>query len=155
MVNSGEMRRNEVAVQPPDPSAAGLVFIGVIRTPWTSPRDCPHGGREDGPVCRIEVSEPWVPALDGIEDFERIEVLYWLHQARRDLVRQSPGNDGKTRGAFGLRSPIRPNPIGISLVRLLGRNGSTLSVRGLDCLDGTPLLDLKPERCPFTPPRDI
>ena len=108
MVNSGEMRRNEVAVQPPEPSAAGLVFIGVIRTPWTSPRDCPHGGREDGPVCRIEVSEPWVPALDGIEDFERIEVLYWLHQARRDLVRQSPGNDGKTRGAFGL-SPCNPS----------------------------------------------
>ena len=99
MVTSGERRRNEVAVQPPEPSAAGLVFIGVIRTPWTSPRDCPHGGREDGPVCRIEVSEPWVPALDGIEDFERIEVLYWLHQARRDLVRQSPGNDGKTRGS--------------------------------------------------------
>jgi tRNA (adenine37-N6)-methyltransferase len=82
-------------------------------------------------------------------------VLYWLHEARRDLVRQSPADDGKTRGTFALRSPIRPNPIGISLVRLLARDGSTLSVRGLDCLDRTPLLDLKPERCPFTPGRDI
>jgi tRNA-Thr(GGU) m(6)t(6)A37 methyltransferase TsaA len=155
MVSAGDMRPNEVAVQLPEASAVGLLFIGVIRTPWTSPRDCPHAGREDGPVCRIEVSEPWVPALDGIEESERIEVLYWLHQARRDLVRQSPGKDGKTHGTFGLRSPIRPNPIGISLVRLLAREGSTLSVRGLDCLDGTPLLDLKPERCPFTPGHEI
>ena len=146
------MRRNEVAVHRPN-WCYGLRVHRRHPDPWTSCGFIRSG--EDGPVCRIEVSEPWVPALDGIEHFERIEVLYWLHQARRDLVRQSPGNDGKTHGTFGLRSPIRPNPIGISLVRLLGRDGSTLSVRGLDCLDGTPLLDLKPERCPFTPPRDI
>jgi hypothetical protein len=54
------MRHNEVAVELPEPTAAGLVFIGVIRTPWTSRLDCPRQGRQDGPICRVEVSEPWV-----------------------------------------------------------------------------------------------
>ncbi len=78
-------------------------------------------------------------------------MIYWLHRSRRDLLRQSPRDDGATRGTFALRSPLRPNPIGTSLVALVGREGSTLLVRGLDCLDGTPLVDLKPDRCAFTP----
>ena len=82
---------------------------------------------------------------------QRSEVLYWLHESRRDLVRQSPANDGRTRGTFSLRSPVRPNPIGTALVGLVERRGSTLLVKGLDCLDGTPLIDLKPDRCLFTP----
>ena len=151
MVRLNEVRRNEVAVEPPASFDAGLTFIGSIRTPWTSRLDCPRQGRADGPVCRIEVYEPWVAALDGIDLFERLEVLYWLHEFRRDLVRQSPANDGATRGTFSLRSPVRPNPIGTALVTLVARDGATLSVRGLDCLDRTPLIDLKPDRCLFTP----
>ena len=151
MVRLNEVRRNEVAVEPPASFDAGLTFIGNIRTPWTSRLDCPRQGRADGPVCRIEVYEPWVAALDGIDLFERLEVLYWLHESRRDLVRQSPANDGATRGTFSLRSPVRPNPIGTALVTLVARDGATLSVRGLDCLDRTPLIDLKPDRCLFTP----
>ncbi len=125
------------------------MFIGVIRTPWASRAECPHYGVPDGPLCRIEVSEPWVAGLDGIEAFERLEILYWLHQSRRDLVRQSPGNDGATKGTFTIRSPVRPNPIGTSIVTLVGREGPALNVRGLDCVDGTPLLDLKPDRSQF------
>ena len=151
MVRLNEVRRNEVAVEAPKSFDVGLAFIGIIRTPWTSRLDCPRQGRADGPICRIEVAEPWVAGLDGIEKFERIEVLYWLHESRRDLVRQSPANDGETRGTFALRSPVRPNPIGTALVGLVERRGSTLLVRGLDCLDGTPLIDLKPDRCLFTP----
>ncbi len=60
--------------------------------------------------------------------------------------------DGRTRGTFALRSPVRPNPIGIARVPLVRRDGPVLIVRGLDCLDGTPLLDLKPERRAFSPP---
>jgi tRNA (Thr-GGU) A37 N-methylase len=90
-------------------------------------------------------------ALDGVEKYERLEVLYWLHLSRRDLVMQSPANDGTTRGTFSLRSPVRPNPIGTSIATLVGREGATLLVRGLDCLDGTPLLDVKPDRTLFTP----
>ena len=151
MVRLNEVRRNEVVVNAPDSFHAGLVFIGIIRTPWTSRLDCPRQGRGDVPICRIEVAEPWVAGLEGIEAFERIEVLYWLHESRRDLVRQSPANDGETRGTFSLRSPVRPNPIGTALATLVERRGSTLLVRGLDCLDGTPLIDLKPDRCLFTP----
>ena len=151
MVRLNEIRAGEVAVEPPSPTDAGLVFIGRIRTPWTDRLACPRQGRPDGPICCIEVFEPWVAALDGITEFERLEVLYWLHLSRRDLVRQSPRDDGIARGAFSLRTPVRPNPIGTQMVRLVRVEGATLLVRGLDCLDGTPLIDLKPDRCAFTP----
>jgi tRNA (adenine37-N6)-methyltransferase len=151
VVRLNEIRDGEVAVAMPEATDAGLVFIGRITTPWTSRLECPRQGRLDGPTCRIEVFEPFVAALDGIESCEMLEVLYWLDQSRRDLVRQSPANDGTTRGTFALRSPVRPNPIGTSIVVLIRRDGPMLDVRGLDCLDGTPLLDLKPERSRFTP----
>lgn len=143
-----DIRKNEVAVQAPAPTDAGLTYIGRIRTPWSTRQECPRQGQMDGPICELEIFEPWVAALDGVEELEQIQVLYWLHEARRDLVRQSPGNTGITNGTFAIRSPVRPNPIGISVVTLVSRDGNRLQVRGLDCLDGTPLLDLKPERCP-------
>ena len=151
MVRENEVRRGEVAVDDP-PANATVAFIGRIRTPWTSRMEAPRQGRQDGPVCRIEVFAPWTAALEGVADLEHLEVLYWLHLSRRDLVLQSPADDGRVRGTFALRSPVRPNPIGTSVVRLLGiEEGATLLVRGLDCLDGTPLLDLKPERTAFRP----
>ena len=146
-----EIRTGEVAVDMPPATDAGLVFIGRIRTPWTDRLACPRQGRLDGPLCRIEIAEPWVTALDGLAAYDRVEVLYWLDRSRRDLVRQSPRDDGVTRGTFSLRSPVRPNPIGTALAALVGIEGAAVLVRGLDCLDGTPLLDLKPDRCAFTP----
>ena len=151
MVRLNEIRPGEVAVAPPAPTDAGLVFIGRIRTPWTDRLDCPRQGRRDGPVCRIELFEPWAAGLDGLAQYGLVEVLYWLDRSRRDLVRQSPKSDSTTRGTFSLRSPVRPNPIGTSVAALVGIEGGTVLVRGLDCLDGTPLLDLKPDRCAFTP----
>ena len=148
-----DIRPNEIAVAWSERTDASLVFIGVIRTPWASRAQCPHSGSFDGPDCRIEVSEPWVGALNGVEALERIEVFYWLHQARRDLVRQSPGRAGVTKATFTIRSPVRPNPIGTSIVAVIGRTGPVLHVRGLDCVDGTPLLDLKPDRSEFAPAR--
>jgi tRNA (adenine37-N6)-methyltransferase len=151
MVRYNEIRTGEVAIDPPAPTDAGLVFIGRIHTPWTDRLKCPRQGRHDGPVCRIEIFEHWLPALDGIAQFERLEILYWLHLSRRDLVRQSPASDGNTRGTFSLRSPVRPNPIGSSIVTLVSVEADGLMVRGLDCLDGTPLIDIKPDRTLFTP----
>ncbi len=151
MVRENEIRAGEVAVEVPSSIDAGLLFIGRIRTPWTSRLKTPRQGRADGPVCRLEVFEPWVAALDGVAAFERLEVLYWLHLSRRDLVRQSPANDGASRGTFGLRSPVRPNPIGSAIATLVAVEGSTVLVRGMDCVDGTPLLDIKPDRSLFTP----
>jgi tRNA-Thr(GGU) m(6)t(6)A37 methyltransferase TsaA len=151
MVRENEIRHGEKAIEAPPAQDAGLVFIGQIRTPWNSRMETPRQGRRDGPICRIELVEPWVEGLENIDEFEELEVLYWLHMSRRDLVLQSPASDGETRGVFSLRSPVRPNPIGTSIVGLVGREGSTLLVRGMDCLDGTPLLDLKPARTRFTP----
>src|SRR5215470_17805643 len=151
MVRENEIRQAEVAVEMPPTTDAGLVFIGRIHTPWTSRMEAPRQGRADGPLCRIEVFEPWVAALDSLPQFERLEVLYWLHLSRRDLVLQSPASDGSARGTFSLRSPARPNPIGSSIVRLVKVESGSLLVRGLDCLDGTPLIDLKPDRTLFTP----
>src|SRR5262249_17566084 len=130
---------------------AGLVFIGRIHTPWADRMETPRQGRLDGPPCRIELFEPWVAALAGIEEFQQLEVLYWLHQSRRDLVLQSPRSDGAVCGTFSLRSPARPNPIATQIVALVRIERANVFVRGLDCLDGTPLLDLKPERGSFTP----
>ena len=151
MVRESEIRAGEVAVDAPAPADAGLVYIGRIHTPWTSRMATPRQGRPDGPLCRIEIFEPWVRALDGLAQYPRIEVIYWLHLSRRDLVLQSPKNDGTARGTFSLRSPVRPNPIATSVAVLVRIEGPNVFVRGLDCLDGTPLLDLKPERGTFTP----
>ncbi|HTS93369.1 MAG TPA: tRNA (N6-threonylcarbamoyladenosine(37)-N6)-methyltransferase TrmO [Stellaceae bacterium] len=151
MVRRNEIRAGELAIEAPPPTDAGLTFIGRIYTPWKDRMECPRQGRQDGPTCRIEIFEPWVAALDGVQEFQRLEVLYWLHLSRRDLVLQSPRNDGTARGTFSLRSPARPNPIATQIVTLIRREGESLFVRGLDCLDGTPLLDLKPDRSEFTP----
>lgn len=151
MLMDPDMRRGEMAVAVPAGIDAGLVFIGRVRTPWATHRECPRRGHEDGPVCRLEFFEPWHEALLGTEAFTQLEVLYWLHQSRRDLVLQSPANDGRVHGTFALRSPVRPNPIGTSIVTLLAREGPALLVRGLDCVDGTPLLDVKPARFLFAP----
>ena len=147
MLVEDELREGEVTVVPPPPNDAGLVIIGRIRTPWSSRSETPRQGRHDGPVCRLEIFEPWVQALQGIDHYATLDVVYWLHQSRRDLVLQRGHHASGVRGTFSLRSPLRPNPIGISSVALVGVEGNTVLVRGLDCLDGTPLIDLKPDRC--------
>ena len=151
MMPEGELREGEVTVEMPEANDAGLVFIGRIRTPWTSRQETPRQGSRDGPVCRLEIFEPWLPALKGVELYQHLEVLYWLHRSPRNLVLQSPKKNGQTRGTFSLRSPVRPNPIGTSIVKFVGIEGSAVLVRGLDCLDETPLIDLKPDRCDFSP----
>jgi tRNA-Thr(GGU) m(6)t(6)A37 methyltransferase TsaA len=143
-----DLRPGEVTVALPQQFDGGIYFIGRIRTPWMKRSECPKQGDPDnGPVCRIEIDRRWQDALDGVERHQTFQILYWMDQARRDLVRQSPRSDGHTRGTFSLRSPVRPNPIASSVVRLVGREGSVLLVRGLDCLDGTPLIDVKPIVC--------
>ena len=151
MVRENEIREGELSIDLPPAQDAGLVFIGRIRAPWTSRLMTPRQGRHDGPICRLEVFEPFVPAIKGVDFYSNLEVLYWLHESRRDLVLQSPKNNKNTRGTFSLRSPVRPNPIATSVVKFVSIEGNTVLVRGLDCLDGTPLLDIKPDRCEFTP----
>jgi tRNA-Thr(GGU) m(6)t(6)A37 methyltransferase TsaA len=139
-----DIRPGEEAVQLPAQTDAGLYFIGRIHTPWTRREDCPKNARESDAVCSIEVDTRWAPALKDVETCTHLVVLYWMDRARRDLALQVPRHYGEQRGTFALRSPARPNPIAMSVVRLLKVEGTTLSVVGIDCLDGTPLLDIKP-----------
>ena len=139
-----DIRPGEEAVQLPAQTDAGLYFIGRIHTPWTRREDCPKNARESDAVCSIEVDTRWAPALKDVETCTHLVVLYWMDRARRDLALQVPRHYGEQRGTFALRSPARPNPIAMSVVRLLKVEGTKLSVVGIDCLDGTPLLDIKP-----------
>ena len=148
-----EIRPGEMAVDAPLSPDAHIQFIGSIRTPWNSPRECPRCGELDGPVCRIEIFPPWDQALAGLARHTHLQVLYWMHLARRDLATQWPRHAKSAMGTFSLRSPNRPNPIASSLVEIVAIEGNLVSVRGLDCVDGTPLIDIKPEKCPHAVPR--
>lgn len=146
------LRPGEQAVTLPARFDAGLYFIGRIHTPWTDRKDCPRHPGESSAECTIEVDARYVPALAGIEAPAHLLVLYWMDRARRDLAVQAPRHHQSLKGTFALRSPVRPNPIAASVVRLVAREGARLRVIGLDCLDGTPLLDLKPHAAADLPP---
>jgi tRNA-Thr(GGU) m(6)t(6)A37 methyltransferase TsaA len=138
------IRDGEVAIDLPGAFDASLYFIGRIRTPWTRREDCPKNARESEAVCTLDIDPRWARALTNVESCSHLVVLYWMNRSRRDLVLQVPRHYGVPRGTFALRSPARPNPIAMSVVRLVGVDGTRLSVTGLDCLDNTPLLDIKP-----------
>lgn len=97
----------------------------------------------------IEVFEEFAAGLDDLEGFDRIWVISWFHQAGPVRLRVIPYLDREERGLFATRAPSRPNPIGISAVRLLKREGRFLHVADLDLIDGTPVLDLKPYAAAF------
>ena len=137
-------RDGEVAVTLPAQFDAALYFIGRIRTPWQSREQCPKNPRESSAVCTIELDPRWTPALKGLETVSHVLLLYWMDRTRRDLVLQVPRHYGEQRGTFALRSPARPNPIAVSVARLIRVEGNALYVVGVDCLDNTPLLDIKP-----------
>ncbi len=143
-IDAAGLREGEIAVALPAQFDASLYYIGRIRTPWKRREDCPENPRETSEVCTIELDPRWAVGLTGLETVSHIVVLYWMYQARRDLVLQAPHHYPERRGTFALRSPVRPNPIAVSVARLVRIEGCALSVVGLDCLDGTPLLDIKP-----------
>lgn len=138
------LRPGEAAVVLPAHTDAGVYFIGTIRTPWTRREECPKHARGSEAVCTIEVDPRFAPALQGVASCSHLLVLYWMDRARRDLLLQAPHHYDDVHGTFSLRSPARPNPIAVSVVSLREMSGSRLAVVGLDCLDGTPLVDIKP-----------
>ena len=145
-LSADALRPHEVAVALPEAFDVSLYFIGRLRTPWSDRSQCPRrGDPEAGPDCRVELDPRWIEGLTGVEGRERIQLLYWMHLSRRDLMRQNPNFGGASVGTFSLRSPVRPNPIAATVVRLLRVDGPVLTVRGLDCVDGTPLIDIKGE----------
>jgi tRNA-Thr(GGU) m(6)t(6)A37 methyltransferase TsaA len=139
-----EIRPGEVAIELPTAFDAGVYFIGRIRTPFKSRADCPKNAGEPKTEGRVEVDARFAAGLEGLARCSHVFLLYWMDRARRDLMQQVPAHLGHARGTFALRSPVRPNPIALSVVELLGIEGTTLRVRGVDCIDGTPLIDVKP-----------
>jgi len=123
---------------------AGLTYIGRIRTPWTSRKACPRNAMETEEICTIEIDPKYRDGLRSVEGCSHLIVLYWLCDAGRDLLLQRPPVDDKPHGTFAIRSPNRPNPIGFSVVDLIRVENNVLTIRHIDCMDGTPLLDIKP-----------
>lgn len=119
--------------------------IGVIRSPFKQSEGTPiqpvFAKDAEGVV---EVYEPYVEGLQDLEGFERIWLIFWLHKAAPFKLRVKPYLDTVERGLFATRAPSRPNPVGLSSVRLLKRDGCRLHIAEFDMLDGTPLLDIKP-----------
>jgi len=138
------LRKGEIAVELPAQGDAALYYIGRVRTPWKNRDECPKNARGSDAVCTLEVDPRWAGGLKGLEGVSHLILLYWMDQARRDLVLQSPRHYAEHRGTFALRSPARPNPIAVAVARLVRIDGNKLSVIGLDCLDNTPLIDIKP-----------
>lgn len=142
-----DIRDGEIAIVLPGQFDAQLYFIGRIRTPWTRRQDCPHNtreARERGDVCVVEVDPCYAAALKDVAGCSHLILLYWMNEARRDLAQQMPRHASEPRGTFSLRSPVRPNPVALSVVQLVKIEGTRLSVIGVDCLDNTPLVDIKP-----------
>jgi tRNA (adenine37-N6)-methyltransferase len=142
------VRPGEIVGALPAAFDAGLYFIGRIRTPWPNRAACPRRGAHDGPLCRLEIDPLWRPALLGLEGRAFVQALYFMDQARRDLLVQAPRGRDALYGTFALRSPVRPNPIASSVLKLEAVEAGALVVRGLDCIDGTPLIDIKPQDFP-------
>lgn len=118
--------------------------IGTISTQYKAVDECPRSSRYNGAECVLHLDPAYADGLRKIETASHILVLYWLHQADRNTLHRSSPQEDDLRGVFATRSPYRPNPIAVSSVKLIRVDGTQLTVSGLDCLDGTPLLDIKP-----------
>jgi tRNA-Thr(GGU) m(6)t(6)A37 methyltransferase TsaA len=126
-----------------------LRAVGVVRSPYAEPSDLPPPAFApprffERSVGTIEVFPEFAEALDDIEGFSHIIVLFHFHRAGKAKLKAVPPGQSRPRGIFSTRSPHRPNPVGLSVLKLLRRDGRRLRVSGLDLIDGTPVLDIKP-----------
>jgi len=118
--------------------------IGVIHTPFASPSEVPIQAARSAAVGRVEVYPEYAAGLVDLDGFSHIILVYWFHRASDFSLTVQPFLDDQPHGLFATRYPARPNPIGLSVVELVAVEDCTLQVRGVDVLDGTPLLDIKP-----------
>ena len=125
--------------------------IGIIHSPFTDKTQTPIQPSRSQAVGRVELHPEFTQGLQDIEGFSHLILLYVFHCSDGYNLRVKPFLDDQWRGLFATRYPCRPNPIGLSIVRLLARHDNVLEIEGVDVLDGTPLLDLKP----YVPEFDI
>lgn len=121
-------------------SSFEVVPIGVVRGCYASREEAPRQGINSQKICRIEIFSKYASALEGIEEWQELLILCWMHLAKRDVLY----SDTHKRGIFATRSPERPNPIAVSVVKLVKMENSVLHVKYLDAINGTPVLDVKP-----------
>lgn len=117
--------------------------VGIVKSPFKTRSEAPFQGRFSEDESRIHIFPEYRDALDGLEQFEHLFILYWQHLAERDVLKVVPRGKKRKRGVFSTRAPARPNPIGLSLVKLLKVNGD-ITVLGLDAIDGSLVIDIKP-----------
>jgi formylmethanofuran dehydrogenase subunit E len=118
--------------------------IGIIHSPYRTRGDAPRQGCGREEICEVEVFKEFEEGLKDIEGFSHIILIYWFHKSRGYSLTVTPSWDTKPHGLFTTRSPHRPCPLGLSVVELVAREKNILKVKGLDAIDGTPLLDIKP-----------
>lgn len=122
-----------------------LKEIGIIHTPYKTKAETPFQGFQSEAVGRVEVFEEYVEGLEGIELFSHLILVYRLHRIEREKLKVEPLFDPQNSyGVFATRHPHRPNRLGLSTVKLLGRQSNVLLVKNIDMIDGSPLLDIKP-----------
>jgi len=121
-----------------------LCPIGLIHTPYARREDIPRQGRLSAELCEIEVFPEFAPAIKDIDQCTHLFVIFWLHLADRNRLTATPPHNNQEHGVFATRSPNRPNPLALDIVELLEVKGNRLTVRGMDALDGSMLLDIKP-----------
>ncbi len=118
--------------------------IGFVRSPYREKQDAPRQGRLSDTVSEIVIDEHYLPGLEDVEKKSHLIVLCWFDRADRTMLKATAPHEKIEHGVFATRSPNRPNPVAFSVVDLLSLDGNILHVRGLDALDGTPVVDIKP-----------
>jgi len=119
-----------------------LKIIGVVHSPYKTTADAPFQGNDK--ISKIEISKEYESGLKDIKGFTHLHVFYWLHKSKGfSLIVTTPW-DTISHGLFTTRSPHRPNPIGHAIVELVEQKDNILSIRGLDAIEGTPVMDIKP-----------
>ncbi|TIQ37747.1 MAG: tRNA (N6-threonylcarbamoyladenosine(37)-N6)-methyltransferase TrmO [Mesorhizobium sp.] len=141
-----KLLETDPADMPPD---GHVVFIGRIVSPWTSREDCPknmRAARDTGRTAAVLIDEPYRPGLQNLDRASHIVVLSWLDHAPRNLIVQKPRHAAEPKGVFSLRSPARPNPVGLHVAKLVALDieEGRIEVDAIDVLDGTPVIDVKP-----------
>ncbi len=147
-----DKREGEIVLSfDPDKTASdgSITFIGRLQTGWKTRADCPKNlvqARERQIPAKVVINEAYRQGLAGLEKFSHAYVLYWMHEARRDLIVQNPRHKGSLTGVFALRSPVRPNPIALAVVQILGidHEAGVIEIDAIDCVEGTPVVDIKP-----------
>ncbi len=124
-----------------------LISVGSVRNKITKQRF----GNWKNVISDIVIDKKFAPALDGLEGYSNVIIVYWMHEAGKYKIKHRPQGIGPRVGIFACRCQSRPNPIGITAAKIIKRKKNVLAVKGLDVINGTPVLDIKP----YTPQYDL